>query len=181
MAYELLTDVLLSPISNKMFGSEFIAAHIFTFVEFFLFSSMFWAIYKEKARTMIFILLSSIFLCVFAFENFIIKNSEFDSLSVGTSNLLLTSNAVICLSQYLKSNKTVNLYSPNFLILASSIIYFSGTLFIYTLFKTYNNSKSFNDIYYLINPIVIFIRNILLLIAAIIKLNSNRKQKIITS
>jgi hypothetical protein len=113
------------------------------------------------------------------YENFILKNRGFDSLSVGTSNILLTINAIICLSQFFKKSKSENIFKPNFFILSSSVIYFSGTLFIYTLFNNYVGNKNFNDIYNLINPIVIAIRNSMLVVGIIISLSLKNKNNII--
>jgi len=85
------------------------------------------------------------------------------------------------LSQFLKTTKSENILHPNFFILSSSVIYFSGTLFIYTLFNSYVENKNFNDIYYLINPIVIAIRNIMLVIGIIYNLSLKQKEKMIAS
>ncbi|MFN5055535.1 MAG: hypothetical protein ACK5EP_05730 [Bacteroidota bacterium] len=181
LSFELITDLILSPISKTIFKSEFIAAHIFTLVEFFIFASLFRIISKEKSKNFIFIIFSSVFTLIFFYENFISINRGFDSLSVGTSNIILTANAIICLSQFLKTTKSENILHPNFFILSSSVIYFSGTLFIYTLFNSYVENKNFNDIYYLINPIVIAIRNIMLVIGIIYNLSLKQKEKMIAA
>ncbi len=179
ISFGLITDLFLSPISKKIFYSEYFAAHIFTFVEFFIFSLLFRAILKEKTKDLYFTVFSVVFTLIFVYENFILKNRGFDSLSVGTSNILLTINAIICLSQFFKKSKSENIFKPNFFILSSSVIYFSGTLFIYTLFNNYVGNKNFNDIYNLINPIVIAIRNSMLVVGIIISLSLKNKNNII--
>lgn len=177
--YELTTDLLLSPISKAFFKSEFIAAHIFTLVEFFIFSIIFRNILDKKHKESIFWLFSFIFIFTFAYENFIIKNTGFDSISVGTSNILLTAYSILCLSKFLKQSKSEDILHLNFFILSSSVIYFSGTLLIYTLFNSYIENKNFKEIYYLINPIVITLRNLLLVAGTVINFNSQTRKKMI--
>lgn len=177
--FELATDLFLNPISKTLFKSEYTAAHIFTLVEFFIFSLIFRNILELKSKRFIFWLFSYVFILTFIYENFVIKNIGFDSISVGISNIILTTYSILCLSKFLKQAKPESILHLNFFITASSVIYFAGTLFIYTLFNSYIENNNFSEIYYFINPTVITIRNILLVAGAVINFNLQVTKKII--
>lgn len=175
LGYELLTDLILNPASKFVFGSDFFAAYIFTFIEFIIFLLIFHSMMKKKYKNVLVITFSIIFLAVFTIENILWKNNNFDSLTVGTSYILLIISAIICIGEELKQSKPNYIFTPKFLIITSSLIYFSGTLFIYILSKSYYSNSDFNKYYYLINPSIISLRNILFILSLIRLSNYNKK------
>jgi Na+/H+ antiporter NhaB len=74
------------------------------------------------------------------------------------------------LRQKIKLSVTSNFFDLNFYILCGSIIYFSGTLFLYLFSKSLYSQTDFNQLYYLINPIILIFRNSLFFIAVIISI-----------
>ena len=176
-----MTDIIFNPASKFIFGSEFTAAHIFTVVEFSIFISIFFYLMKRKYKRTIVAISTLIFLSAFIFENLIIKNIGFDSLSVGTSYIILIICSVISIGDTIKYNSVNNFFNTYFLTLAAAIIYFSGTLFIYVLSNSFYSNYDFNRFYYLINPAVITLRNILLFSALLKLYKDNKKQKLIVA
>ena len=182
LGYEFLTDIIFNPASKFIFGSEFTAAHIFTVVEFSIFISIFFYLMKRKYKKTIVAISTFIFLSAVIFENLIIKNIGFDSLSVGTSYIILIFCSVISIGDTIKYNSSKDYFiNTNFLILSAIIIYFSGTLFIYVLSNSFYSNYNFNKFYYLINPTIITLRNILLFAALLILYQDNKKQKLIVA
>ena len=70
---------------------------------------------KIEFKKTITIISTFIFLAAFIFENLVIKNLGFDSLSVGTSYILLIICAIISIGDTIKYNSVNNFFNANFL------------------------------------------------------------------
>jgi hypothetical protein len=184
LGYEFITDLFLNPASIFLFKSEFAAAHLFTLIEFFIFNYFFYSISTKAYRKKISIFFSSLFLFVFTYENFIVKDQRFDSLTVGTSTIFIISLAVMSLIDLTKKMKTKESNSFIFLAISSILIYFSGTLFIYLLSKAYYSDINFNKYYYIINPTIQILRDLLFIYAIYLqkeKKSNNQIRSILTT
>lgn len=171
---ELLTDLLLNPISKVYLNSPFIASKFFTVFEFILVSLYLFPLIPIKIKKSIFILFSSIFAITLFTENFLIDNQSFDSISTGVSSLLILILSIFYLFSrvtYNSNPESVKIDS-SFLIVSSFILYFSGTFFIYILSKNNFLDDNFRSSYSLINGLVLVSRNLIIVIAFLKCLNT---------
>ena len=164
------TDLFLNPISKVYFNSPFIAAKIFTAVEFCLVSLYLFPLIHLKTKKSIFLLFSFIFAITLVTENVLNNNQSFDSVSTGVSALLILILSILYLFSRVSYNSNLEIFKidATFLIVSSIIIYFSGTFFIYILSKNNFFDENFRTSYSLINASVLIIRNSII-VAAFLK------------
>jgi hypothetical protein len=171
-------DLFVSPFFLLVFKSPFLGAHLFTLIEFLLLSIyLFIHIYTEK-KILLFGLGSFLFLSLFIYENFIITQKNFDSISTGISALIILIYSIYYLFHKINTPTGLINFDLSFLIIVSFIIYFSGTFFIYILSKNNLVDTNFQQSYILINTLILVLRNLIISFAFLQKIREqNLMQK----
>lgn len=157
----ILTDLVLSPLLERIFNSPFLGVKIFTLLEFGLISYFIFINLNSKIKNRLFTICSALFLFVFIFENIISYQQNFNSISTGISALIILLYSVHFLFHRINSNENFSL-DIIFTLIVSFVIYFAGTFFIYILTKNNFFDKNFQYLYSLINSIFLMFRNILI-------------------
>jgi hypothetical protein len=116
---------------------------------------------------------SIIFLFFFSYENFIIIQKNFDSISTGISGLIILIYCVYYLFQKISQPNGLIDFDHNFFIIVSFIIYFAGTFFIYILSKNNFLDQKFQNSYILINSLILVTRNLLISFAFLLKIKES--------
>ena len=109
---------------------------------------------------------------------FINKSQKFDSIAIGIESIIII---VLCVSYLFSQIKGVNnllIYSTfNFWTSVTFLIYFSGTFFLYIMTENSRKDIEFQKLYFIINISFNVLKNILLSVAMIMKVNSIVKSK----
>jgi hypothetical protein len=171
----ILTDILITPASSYLFGSQFWGIKIFTFFEFLFLSLFYYPRIQLENKKYLYAFFTVLFLSVFLYENIVNKDTGFDSYSIGVSAITILIYSIVHLFGKISNNRVVFNIDGEFIICFALILYFSGTFFIYILSKNNFNYSDFQGYYDLINPVILIIRNILLLLA-LVRINQNKNQ-----
>jgi len=116
------------------------------------------------------ILLSLLFIIFSIFDFFYSKSNTFDSNPTGIACILILSYSIYYLFEKIKTPDSLFLYStPNFWIVVSLIIFFSGTFFIYIFSQSNFNNPEFKSTFNIINSSFNILKNLLFSIAFLIK------------
>jgi hypothetical protein len=163
-------DIVLTPVIGRYTNSVFNSYRIFTVIEFLLITAYLrFVIVNSKVRK--FILVCSVFFVVYSvFDYLNTKSDTFDSSPTGVSCLLILLFSIYFLFEKIRTPDSLFLYStPNFWIVVSFIIFFSGTFFIYIFSKNNYNDPQFNRTFYTINSVFNIVKNLLVSVAFLIK------------
>lgn len=178
--YSILSDLFLSKISQRLFGTEIISYRFFTLVEFALFCSyLYFSINQKKFKKII-----PIAVLIFTISVIIdlsnLSFNDFDSLPTGIESIIILSLSILCLSEILNSSDLFR--KPKAWISFGLILYFSGSFFLFILSKNNLNNQEFANQYAIIISIFNIVKNISFFIAILVErkfnLNFNYNSKI---
>ncbi len=166
--------MLISPLFLMIFKSPFLGAHLFTLIEFSIISIFLFSNSHATQKKLIFSIGSIFFIFSFIYENFIIVQQNFDSISTGISGLVILIYCIYYLFHKVNQpNGLINL-DHSFLVIVSFIIYFAGTFFIYILSKNNLFDEKFQKSYVIINSLILFLRNLIITFAFAQKLKESK-------
>lgn len=169
-----VVDLFISPLFLLLFQSPFLGAHLFTLIEFSIISIFLFYNTSTTNKKIVFFIGTFFFICTFSYENFIITQKSFDSISTGISTLIILIYSIYFL--YNKANSPNGLinFDLSFLVIVSFVIYFSGTFFIYILSKNNLIDIKFQQSYIIINSLILALRNIIISFSFIQKVKETK-------
>jgi hypothetical protein len=165
LSYCLISDIVLSKLSQKFLGSEIYSFRIFTIVEFTLISLFFITIIKSTLYKKLISISIFVFYTLLIVDYFSNSFSKFDSLPTGIESILIISYGLLTIFEKFSSSNIQFNYS--IWVSFACIIFFSGTFFLFILSQNNFNNESFSDTYGYIVAIFNSIKNLLLAIAVI--------------
>ena len=117
---------------------------------------------------------------LFAFIDyaFFSKAQEFDSIASGIESIIVLMLCIYYLFSQMKGVNNLLVYSTfNFWAVIAFLIYFSGTFFLYLMTERMMHNVSFQKQYFVINISFNILKNLLLCVAMIMRLNTVKQEK----
>lgn len=169
VAYSLFINLFVS--SNKqLIEKYFLIVGVTTFIEFSLFTFLFYRIIESAILKKIILVVSSITGLYLLFELFTSDYETFDSVPSGITSLIMLVYCIFYLFERVKDTDALFFYSsPNFWVVVSIIIYAAGTFFPFIYAKNYLNEKEFTDEFDLIHDTLYIVKNIIFAFAMLTK------------
>lgn len=101
------------------------------------------------------------------------KGMGFDSIAIGIESLIIILLCIYYLFTQLRGSTNLLIYSTfDFWVVITFLIYFAGTFFLYIMTESMSSSTSFQNEYFIINIVFNVLKNLLLSIAMMMRLNT---------
>lgn len=163
LAYGIIADFFLNKVIDYIWKESFSGFRIYTIAEY-IFLSLFLNQSIKSSKSLYLIKVLSILFILYTGYDFLQPHSEiFDSIPAGISSLLIILYCNFYFFEKLHDPKIIIYNEFTFWIVASLVLYFSGTFFLF-VFYNYYKSKAYVNLYSLFNGLFIVVRNILFLI-----------------
>ncbi len=151
--------------------------NLFTIVEYTFFCYFIYLILPKGRlkKTVPFLWIAFI---LFALADYVLfsKTHEFDSFASGIEAIIVLLLCMAYLFSQVRTNNNLLIYSTfNFWTVIAFFIYFSGTFFLYLMTDKMRVSVSFQKMYFVINISFNILKNLLLCVAMMMKLNATAK------
>lgn len=160
--YSVLSDLLINPLLNKAF-SNFLGYRLYTVIEFVLLIYYFKLLFESKTVNRIISFLAVTFLAVSLVDLFVTQAHSFDSIPVALQGLIVITFCLFYLHKAIQELELISISaSPNFWIITSLLIYFSGTFFLFALSQQNISDKNFSLTYSILIQTFTIIKNILI-------------------
>ena len=178
LIYCLISDIFISKLSIKYWGSEIYSYRLFTVLEFTLLSLFLNSRFESFKFRIITKTLFIIFYILIIIDFLTASFNKFDSFPTGIESIFLIFLSILLLFE------KVNLGNFNFdhsaWISFALITFFSGTFFLFILSQNNFNDSSFSNTYGYVVAIFNIIKNVLISIGvfSIAKLPFSRLQKV---
>lgn len=166
----------LQSIQSEMF---LILLSAFTIVEFSFFCYFIYVILPQESlkKVVPFIWLGFLLFAIIDYI-FFSAGQEFDSFTSGIEAIIIILLCIYYLYRQLKGVYDLRIYSTfDFWIVISFLIYFCGTFFLYLMTSSMKANVSFQKQYFIINISFNILKNILLCVAMMMKLNDSVNQQ----
>lgn len=158
-------------LSNKQLREyNFLIGRITTFVEFSLFSFLFFKIIESKNFRKGMIVISALIGIYLLYDLFSSTYNSFDSVPSGITSLVFLIYCISYLFEKVQDPTSLFLYSsPTFWVVVALIIYFAGTFFPFIYAQSHMLEDKFVSEYDLIHDPLYIIKNLLFAFAMLIK------------
>jgi hypothetical protein len=165
--YGIISDLILSKLSIKYFGTEIYSYRLFTIIEFVSLSLfIYFSIETLKFRKII-LLTFILFFVGIIIDFFTSSLSQFDSLPSGLESLLILSSALLLLYEKVLNETTSIKNNSPIIITSGLIIFFSGTFFLFILSQKNYKETNFSNSYGYLVAFFNIIKNIFIILGII--------------
>lgn len=152
------------------FENTFILFAFFTIVEFSSFCLFYYYTLSAGLIKKAVLLIWICFIVFALYQDFTIKNIEFDSITSGVESILIILMCICYLVVQIKGSTDLLVYSTtSFWVLITFLIYLCGTFFLYIMAVKMFHDRTFQIQYAIINSAFNILKNILLSAAMVMK------------
>jgi len=141
----------------------------YTFIALFFFKNIISRLIKKA------IVITYIILFAYAIYDFLTSPKEsFDSIPSSIEAILIIIFSIFYLFEQIKNPKVLFIYTlDKFWIVASFLLYYTGTFFLFIYAEAYFVDPSFNENYYFINNVFLLLKNIVFSVGLLVKNKSD--------
>jgi hypothetical protein len=169
--YSFLTNLLIINNWNTRIGlNDYLLYRLYTILGYSLVALFF---YKNISSRLIkrLLIITYIFLVLYAAYDYITSPPKsFDSIPSSIEAIFIIISAILYLFEQIKKPKVLFIYTlDKFWIVASLLIYYTGTFFLFISAEAYFADPTFNKNYNLINNSFLLLKNIVFAIGLLIK------------
>ena len=165
--YGIISDLILSKLSIKYFGTEIYSYRLFTIIEFVSLSLfIYFSIETLKFRKIISLTFILFFVGIII-DFFTSSLNQFDSLPSGLESLLILNSALLLLYEKVLNEPTSNKNNAPIIITSGFIIFFSGTFFLFILSQKNYTDTNFSNSYGYLVAFFNIIKNIFIILGII--------------
>lgn len=165
--YGIISDLILSKLSIKYFGTEIYSYRLFTVIEFVSLSLFIYFSIETVKFKKIILLTFILFFVGIIIDFFTSSLNQFDSLPSGIESLLILNSALLLLYEKVLNEATSNKNTSPIIITSGIIIFFSGTFFLFILSQKNYTDTNFSKSYGYLVAFFNIIKNIFIILGII--------------
>jgi hypothetical protein len=165
--YGIISDLILSKLSIKYFGTEIYSYRLFTVIEFVSLSLFIYFSIETVKFKKIILLTFILFFVGIIIDFFTSSLNQFDSLPSGIESLLILNSALLLLYEKVLNESTSNKNTSPIIITSGIIIFFSGTFFLFILSQKNYTDTNFSNSYGYLVAFFNIIKNIFIILGII--------------
>lgn len=165
LLYSFFSDTVFNRFLEYYYGSASLGPRIFTIIEFIILNYFVYIKIKSKNLRLFMMPMGMIFILVCIYDYVTSTTNQLDSLSIGTSSVIVLFYLIFYLIEQLEETNTTFIYSkPDFWIISGLVMYTSGTFFTLITSQSKFTEEAFRGTYMLILSSFSLLRNILFLV-----------------
>ena len=162
--------VIVSGLSSTLNLNNYLLYRLYTVLGYTLIALFFYKSIISKIIKRGIIISFAVFVIYAVYDYIISPTESFDSIPSALEAILIIVFAIFYLFEQMKNPKVFFIYTlDKFWIVASLLIYYAGTFFLFIYAESYFADPSFNENYSLINNIFLLIKNIIFSIGLLVR------------